>query len=670
MKNKNQKNEATWFQANLLEILNSMDTLLMVTEHESYNILFANDKIKRFYGLNYDPTGIPCYKAFHGFNSRCDFCKRPEKVKDGDEVVEWEYYNQALGRWLHKRESFIHWSNDSLAHLQQGIDITMTKEAALDCFSEREQARRESHAKSEFLSMISHEIRTPLNVIIGMSKLANESDNIEYIHGCLDKVNDSSIHLLGVVNDVLDMSKIEAGKVELSPSDFVLEQMIERVININNFRFEWKKQDFYVSVDPNCPEAIVADQQRIAQVLTNLLSNATKFTPDYGEVRLSINLKNEKNNMLELEFVVEDSGVGMTKEQQTRLFQPFEQADNSTTRVYGGTGLGLSISKAIIELMSGHIKVKSVLGKGTSFVFTIKVRRGISKNITHISKNIDKNKIKFLVVRDNVALNPDSMEIPGMLDFQHDISYGSDDALAKLQEHDYDIVFLNRKLPGKDRIGLVEEIKKIRKNQIIVMIISMNQWADIEGLAKAAGVHSCINTPLLPSKLVDCINRCLDKKYKRNKLGSDEKANYTDLFYGRRILLVEDVEINRTIVKELLRSTGVEIIEADNGKTACDIYSEQHGTIDIILMDIHMPNMDGITATKTIRSMKGTSRAATVPIIGITADVFQEDVERYLSAGMNTYVGKPVDIKTIISAMLQYLPSNPALSTVDNKKTR
>ncbi len=383
----------------------------------------------------------------------------------------------------------------------------------------------ESRSKSTFLARMSHEMRTPMNAIIGMSDIARKTDDSLRVRYCLDKISDASSHLLGVINDVLDMSKIEAGKLELSYTDFALAEALNRAVAIVSFKLVEKKQELGIKIHPDVPKAILSDMQRLTQVITNLLSNANKFTHEGGMISISVDSLGERDGVYELRFEVADNGIGISPEQQAILFTSFEQADGSISRKYGGTGLGLAISQNIVNMMGGKIWIESELGEGARFIFVITARAG--------------------EVSDQVELKEISP------------------ALAE---------------------------------------------ADTE----------------------------------------------TPVFTGKHILLAEDIEINREILMDLLADTGVTFDYAENGKAAVEIFAADPDKYDLIFMDVHMPEVDGYTATRQIRSI-GTVQARNIPIVAMTANVFREDIEKCLAVGMNAHVGKPIDKYELQNVMRQFI---------------
>jgi two-component system, sensor histidine kinase and response regulator len=532
------------------------------------------------------------------------------------------------------------------------MDITDTKNMLMNMDRQKAEAEAASRAKSTFLATMSHEIRTPMNAIIGMTTIGKSAPNIERKDYCFTKIEDASNHLLGVINDILDMSKIEANKFELAPAEFELEKMLRRVVNVVNFRVDEKKQSFSVHIDRSIPRTIIGDDQRIAQVITNLLGNAVKFTPEQGAISLTVRLVDKVNNFCTLQISVSDSGIGITPEQQKKLFQSFEQAESSTTRKYGGTGLGLAISKNIVEMMGGTISVKSELGKGSTFTFTIQVARGKEEKQKRLL-DVSLKDVHILTVDDDPDILSYFMEITQGFGLSCDTALSGEKALELIdQKGGYHIYFIDWKMPGIDGIQLAREIKTRGPENSIVTMISAAEWGTIAKEAKEAGVDKFLSKPLFPSTIAEVINECLgvDKR----QAEQSHTANIAGIFAGRHILLVEDVEINREIVQTLLEPTKLEIDCAENGIEAVRMFTEAPDKYDMIFMDIQMPEMDGYEATHHIRLLDN-PKAKTIPIIAMTANVFKEDIEKCLASGMNSHVGKPLDFEEIMSRLHSYL---------------
>jgi len=511
-----------------------------------------------------------------------------------------------------------------------------------------------NRAKSNFLANMSHEIRTPMNAIIGMTAIAKSTENLERIMYTVNRIEDASKHLLGIINDILDMSKIEANKYDLSPAEFNFELMLKRVVNVISFRAEEKNQKFKVYVDENIPAFLIGDDQRLAQVITNLLANAVKFTPDKGAISLNTYLLKEENGIYEIKITVSDTGIGISEEQQNRLFQSFSQAENDTTRKFGGTGLGLSISKKIIELMDGQIWVDSKLGKGSTFAFTCKMKRGKLTEQYTSTRAIKREDIRVLVVDDDSYILSDFQGILKLQGIACDIAESSEAALELVEKRgDYDIYFTDWRMPGMDGVALVEALRKrnTAHDSALFVLITAAETSTISCEAQNAGINKILQKPLFPSSITDIINEYIAPK---EDLINTPEDNIEGIFEGHYILLAEDVEINREIVLALLEPTLLKIDCAENGAEAVRMFRQTPDKYSMIFMDVQMPEMDGYDATKRIRALD-ISKAKTVPIVAMTANVFKEDVDQCHEVGMNGHIGKPIDITEVIEVMKQYL---------------
>ncbi|MDR1740491.1 MAG: response regulator [Synergistaceae bacterium] len=549
-----------------------------------------------------------------------------------------------------------------------GIDVTERVRLQEELVKARDAAENSNRAKSEFLSRMSHEIRTPMNAIIGMTSIGVAAGDIERKNYCLGKITDASTHLLGVINDVLDMSKIEAGKLEISMTDFFLEKMLQRVADVVNFRMEEKNIDFRVRLSNDLPVAVVSDDQRLAQVVTNLLSNAVKFTPERGVITMDARvIERRPDGTYLLEFSVTDTGIGISKEGQAKLFKSFEQADGGISRKYGGTGLGLAISKRIVELLGGSIWVESEEGKGSSFIFRVPVKEGESER-RRIPFDLAAagEPVRILAVDDSPEVLQYFASIADKINIKCDVAATGEQACQMLEkaEGDYSIVFVDWRLPGMNGVEFAKLIQDRYGDRVAVVMISSGDWSDIEEEAREHGVkvRRFVPKPLFPSTIVDCISECLGIEERQDdgagvSAGVSKEAE-PGCFDGRRILLVEDVEINREIVMTLLSDTRLAIDTAENGLEAVEAFGAAPERYDMIFMDVHMPEMDGYQATREIRSLP-LPRARTVPIVAMTANVFREDVEKCLAAGMNDHIGKPVDLDDILTKLFKYLPKKP-----------
>ncbi|MDR0402350.1 MAG: response regulator [Treponema sp.] len=541
----------------------------------------------------------------------------------------------------------------------------------------RKAAENASKAKSDFLANMSHEMRTPMNAVIGMTNIAKMSNDIEKKDYCLRKIEDASTHLLGVINDILDMSKIEANKFELSSTEFYFEKMLQKTVGVVGFRVDEKKQNLSVYIDKDIPPLLLGDDQRLSQVITNLLSNAVKFTPEGGSIRLEAKLSEDPvqpetpvdraadgRDLCALTISVADTGIGITPEQKARLFSSFEQADSSTSRKFGGTGLGLAISRRIVEMMNGSIWIESEPGKGSTFVFTVQLEKGSRQQQSLLNPGVTWKNLRILVVDDDESTLSYFRELAERFGVRCDTAEGGEAALDLVRRNGhYDIYFVDWNMPGMNGIELTRKIKGFYaendppRAKPVVTMISATEWTIIADEAKAAGVDMFVPKPLFPSSVADCINRCLGREAFKPGTGGEHNV---DDFSGVSILLAEDIEINREIVLSLLEPTGISIDCAENGKEALDLFVENPEKYRMIFMDVQMPEMDGYEATGRIRTVEAERRmgesprfpaesSSGIPIIAMTANVFREDIQKCLDAGMNGHIGKPLDIDEMLT---------------------
>ena len=519
------------------------------------------------------------------------------------------------------------------------------KEALVD-------ATAASKAKSEFLANMSHEIRTPMNAIIGMTAIglaAVDEDRKDY---CLSRIDDASKHLLGVINDILDMSKIESGLFELSDAEFNFEEMLQRVVNVVSFRVDEKRQHFTIYVDQAIPKNLIGDDQRLAQVITNLLGNAIKFTPEEGSISINTYFLEKEDDLCTIKVSVTDSGIGISPAQQTALFQSFIQAETHTSRKYGGTGLGLAISRSIIQKMDGSIWVESDLGAGSTFTFTAKIKCGAAKP-EHSAGATDLQNIRVLVVDGDTHILKDFKGIVQKLGVSCDSAQCGVDALDLIKRNgEYNIYFLNWKMPDMSGADLTQIINRGNSgdDNSLVILVSLAESSEIEEEALKAGVDKFLLKPLFPSTVGEIIGEYL----KHNADHAQEETIAAEMFEGRRILLAEDVDINREIVQALLEPTRIAIDCAANGIEAVNMFNGKPDTYDLIFMDLQMPEMDGYQATRIIRGLNH-KQAKTVPIIAMTANVFKEDIESCYQAGMNGHLGKPLDFSEVMKTLRENL---------------
>jgi len=527
----------------------------------------------------------------------------------------------------------------------------------LTLIEHQHEAEKASQAKGEFLSHMSHEIRTPLNAIIGMINIAVNTDDIEKIKYCLQRAGSASKHLLNIINDILDMSKIEAHKFELSFAEFNFEKMLMDIINVTNVRAEEKNLNFAVILNTNVPSYIISDELRFSQVIMNLLNNAIKFTPENGKVVLRVEKIEEDGDEITLKTEIADSGIGMTEEQQKRLFTSYVQADSSISKNFGGTGLGLVISKQIVELMHGEIWIESKPNKGSKFIFTTKVQKGVGKTDVQLSPKINRDELRILAVDDSEETRMYFTHVMDAFHLPCDIACNGKEALEMMEkstDKPYNLFFVDWQMPDMDGIELTKKIKEATGDKSFVIMLSMADWKTIEKEAITAGVKQFIPKPIFPSVLINVINECIEIK---PKSGSERQGGKSEKGYNFKdfaILVAEDVEINREILSSILEETGVSIDFAQNGSSAVSMFQMHPDKYNLILMDVNMPEMDGYEATLAIRALELT-QAKKICIIAMTANVFREDIERCLQTGMNDHIGKPISPEALYEKLKKYL---------------
>ena len=511
-------------------------------------------------------------------------------------------------------------------------------------------AENASFAKGSFLANMSHEIRTPINAIIGMAGIAAGSDDIEKLKYCLANIEASSAHLLGIVNDILDISKIEAGKFELDATPLNVEKMLIKVCRFVIDKIERKSIAFNITLDPNMNMHYEGDELRLSQVVTNLLSNAVKFTPVDGKIELTVNEIERGGDYCVLRFSVKDTGIGMTGEQVSRLFTAFEQAESSTARKFGGTGLGLVISKNIVEKMDGRIWVESEIGKGSDFIFEVRLRRREKQDDAIVYRNIKPADIKLLFASPDAEIKGHFKAIINSFGMTADeavnIAQAVDFATTAKQteEYPYDVVFIDDSLANEKGVDFVRNLRAQTDN--VVVMTSFLNWNKCEQELKGVGVNKFMTKPLFPSSILNLINEAIGNTVKTLNITSEQTAEMPD-FSDVTLLLAEDVEINREIFTSLLQETKLNIDIAENGRIAVEKFKSDPDRYDMIIMDVQMPEMDGYEATKAIRAL-GVRNADSIPIIAMTANVFSEDIKRCLDCGMSDHLSKPIEVDAVI----------------------
>lgn len=512
-----------------------------------------------------------------------------------------------------------------------------------------ENARNANAAKSSFLSHMSHEIRTPMNAIIGMTTIAlSKLDDHARVEDCLGKVAQSSRHLLGLINDVLDMSKIEGGKLSVVQEPFNFRVSLQSIINLIQPQTQERKQNFEVSLIGVDEEELRGDSLRLNQILLNILSNAIKFTPAGGAIHLEIRQLYKKNNNVRLRFTVRDTGVGMSPEFLKRLYRPFEQASSSTASKFGGSGLGMAITKNLVSLLGGTISVQSEEGKGTEF--TVELPFGLSgrQKLQDTDKQLEP--LNILVVDDDRDTCEHAVLLLDKMGLHTSWVLSGEEAVRLVREardrgEAYDVCFIDWKMPGMDGAETARRIRSEVGSDMLLIIISAYDWTPIEDEARAAGVDAFVAKPFFASSLYDSLRSVTRRSAAKADTNAEEPQRYD--FTGKHILLVEDNEFNREVAQEFLEMTGATVECVENGAEAVKAFeASAPGRYAVILMDVQMPVMNGYEATRAIRASSH-AEAKTISIIAMTANAFNEDIVAATEAGMNGHIAKPIDVKEL-----------------------
>lgn len=538
-------------------------------------------------------------------------------------------------------------------------DVTKVKEReqrSYEALKEAYQAVESANlAKSNFLSSMSHDIRTPMNAIMGMTAIAAMNiENPERVKDCLNKITISSQHLLGLINEVLDMSKIESGKLIFAEEEFSLSDVVENIITMFLPQTQEKHQKFDVNITDITHEEVIGDSMRLQQVFVNVLGNAVKFTPDGGNIIFSICEK--PSNMHGCGcyvFTFEDTGIGMEEAFIDKMFEPFSRAKDSRTNRIEGTGLGMPIVKNLVQMMNGHIQVESKLNEGSKFTITVylQINRFKQDDVEGLEN------LSVLVADDEQLACESACGILKEIGMEADWVLSGEEAVTRLvkaheEYKDYSAVILDWKMPGMDGVETARRIRAKVGDEVPIIILSAFDYSSIEQEAREAGVNAFIAKPLFRSRLI----------YVMKSLMLGEEEEYTEIdqlqskdYSGKRVLLVEDIELNLEIASEMLMQAGVTVDKAMNGRLAVERVNEMpEGYYDLIFMDVHMPEMNGYEATEAIRASEREDLKK-IPIIAMTADVFTDDVKRAKDAGMNGHVAKPVEIAKLLEALDEWL---------------
>lgn len=519
----------------------------------------------------------------------------------------------------------------------------------------RQEAVHANMAKSDFLASMSHDIRTPMNSIIGMTGIAQKNiDDKERVDDCLRKISLSSKHLLGLINDVLDMSKIDSGKMVLNMVPVSLREQMDDLVNIIQPQVSEKKQVFDIFIRNIISEDVICDNVRLNQVLLNLLSNAIKFTPEGGRVDVyvyQVQQEGESNaGMVETHFLVKDTGIGMSPEFQAKIWDTFAREETDQVRYITGSGLGTSIAKKIVDLMGGTIELTSEQGKGSTFHVILNLQKSDAG-----TEGMQLPPWNILVVDDNRDLCESAVDNLEELGTHAEWIQDGMKAVEMIEERhkrndDYKFVLIDWKMPGMDGVETIKEIRKRVGLSIPIFLISAYDWSDMEDSVDESMIEGFISKPLFKSTLYHRLRQYTDTYDGSQEQDSSMEADLT----GKRILLAEDIDLNWEVASEILSITGVELHRAVNGRECLEMFDNSEiGYYDAILMDIRMPVMDGYDATRAIKALEREDKD--LPIIAMTADAFSDDAQRCLECGMVAHIAKPIDVKECMRILNKYL---------------
>ena len=637
----------------------------IVCRDRERKLLSVNDAYLAFTGYSREECSSDRHSTYVNTEDRDQVAALVQRLEAGEIN---SYRNE---RRYRTRSGEVRWADvltsairDVEGHLTATItivsDVTARKESERLLAEAKERAEEATHAKSMFLANMSHEIRTPMNAVIGLSHLALKTELSPKQRDYLQKIHNAGTSLLGIINDILDFSKIEAGKIQMEQKDFRYDEVLGGVAAVFGQRIEEKGLELLFDTKADVPQDLSGDPLRLGQVLMNLVGNAVKFTQS-GQVQVVTRLLEQSGDKVKLQIEVRDSGIGMTPEQSERLFQPFSQADGSTTRKYGGTGLGLTISKRFVEMMGGTIWLESTPGAGSTFGFNVwlgrvRDRRLAARGVLPASLR----ELSALVVDDNAAARQILSEMLQDLGLRVACCASGAEALETLKSRDASdpirLVTLDWNMPGWDGTATAREIHvpgRLRNVPRLVMVTGFGR-EDIRAGAQAVGLDAFLVKPVSQSMLLDTLLELFAPDYRDAQRSATKPEHGRWSLRGARILLAEDNEINQQIAVELLEGAGASVVVADNGRRALEKLADvETDPFDVVLMDLQMPDMDGYSA---VRHIRGDRRFDKLPVIAMTAHALAEERERCLAAGMNDHVTKPIDPDLLFQTLVRWLP--------------
>ena len=554
----------------------------------------------------------------------------------------WEIVKFAGVRHPDERDDqTVHTVGACFADVDEETRIALDQKQALS--DALETAEEASRAKTAFLSNMSHEIRTPMNAIIGLDSIAlKDPDTPEKTKGYLQKIGDSAEHLLNLINDILDMTRIESGRMVLRNEEFSFAKLLEAINTMFSSQCSDKGLDYQCHINGQVDDYYIGDNMKLRQVLINILGNAVKFTPTGGKVELGVERKAQFEGKTTLQFTISDTGIGMSKEFIPHLYDTFAQEDSSATNKYGSSGLGLAITKSIVEMMNGNIEVQSVKGEGTTFTVTVTLSDTSHKAFSNSMEEIRPDEMTVLIIDDDPVACEHAKLVLEKAGIASEIAVSGAEGIEMVKlrharREPYNLILVDWKMPELDGVETTRRIRSVTGDESAIVILTAYNWDDILDEAVQAGVDSFIAKPLFAAAVLEEFKAALQRK---NLISKPEKRKAE--LTGRRILLAEDMQVNAEIMMMVLQTRQMEVEHAENGRIAVEKFTgSPEGWYDAILMDMRMPEMDGLEATRRIRALDRPD-AASIPIIALTANAFDEDVQRSLQAGLNAHLSKPV----------------------------
>ena len=631
--------------------MNTRDIFALFDSHTG-KAEYVSQNVESVLGLDLESVKDNVYQIMAASIDNVDALANFKESELGDGVViedmRMKNAKDQSEYWFRLGINPTHTKGDSIYVLMLS-DRTSERQMRSDLEAALSIAKSANEAKSNFLSNMSHDIRTPMNAIIGFATLLEKDvENPIKVREYIRKISHSSHHLLSLINDILDMSKIESGKSSLHVEEFSLPEMLEELYSIIGTQVASKKQKFEMHTKGTIPELVYGDKLRLNQVMINLLSNSVKYTPVGGEITLTVEaLKESVRNHTHLRFSVKDNGLGMSEEFVKVIFEPFSRETTAATKEIQGTGLGMAITKQIVDLMGGTISVKSKLGAGSEFIVEIELATVTQTYSDPKEFWTEHNISRMLVVDDELDICIEVKELMSDTGVEVDYTTSGEGALGKLEamkagKTKYDIVLLDWKMPGMDGLATANRIRELIGADLPIMVLTSYNFEEIEAEADATGIHIFLSKPFFVSSFRNAVARLHEEEAGMNNENSESAEEFS--LEGLNILAAEDNPINAEILDELLSDEGAKCTIADNGKIALETFvNSAPGTYDMIFMDVQMPVMNGHEASKAIRE-SGHPDAKTIPIIAMTANAFDDDKKMAYDAGMNAHVAKPIDM--------------------------